>query len=124
MLPPKPTIQIDRISITCDRAIAVLADRALIFQRNAGLYEIVSYLPLPEDGGGHDFRFRKLNQHTLQRILMRVADWEEFDERRLNWIPKKLPLEICRTILSRQGEWPFPWIKGANPILLNGERLR
>jgi hypothetical protein len=115
MLGPRPTIRIERVMrVNVERAIAVLVDRAAIYQHDGNLFDVIR----TDLRGEFDFRLRKLSAGRLTLHLDRIAKWEKFDLSSERWFPCDVPTKLGHAILSRDyGEWPFPYVKGIEPRL-------
>jgi putative DNA primase/helicase len=69
----------------------------------------------------------EISPHWLLERLCRCADWEKWDGRTADWVRIDAPRKVADTLLSRQGEWRFPWLTGfcESPTLTpGGEVLR
>jgi hypothetical protein len=107
--PGKPLIHIDGIWDTAQITMAVLNERAMIYQLNNNLLELVSVPPLTEHDR-FDFKLRKINSLRLQVIMERAANYARFNTRYEIWEPCKAPIETARLIMKLRGYWNFPWI--------------
>jgi len=105
---------VDQCMQVCSRP--GLPSEQLMFQR-AG--EIVGVVTLPHATGidgvnrqAGTVNVKAFDQVKMRDVLGRRIDFKRYDRRMDSWKSVDTPKAIAETLLSRQGDWPFPVLRG------------
>jgi hypothetical protein len=56
--------------------------------------------------------FGELTVYSLVDVMCSTAEWEKYDARAEDWVRINPPSQVAQVLLSRQGYWRFPSVRG------------
>ena len=100
--------------VTIDRAERALLRSDLGFYQRGSMVVRPAMVPVAVSKGRQidAVRLVHVKAHHMAEAFTKVAHWERFDGRAMDWVNTDCPHRIAETYLAREGQWRLPVLTG------------